>query len=112
MIFMGAMALTRMAQLNAATNTIVSDSVEGLKGLCALTSHVADFRRAELRGLLTDDSAARLAIGQKIVETQGEVATDLADYEKAALVEEDKRNSAEMKTRWAACVEGHTKLVG
>ena len=39
-----------------------------------------------------------------------EIDKDLKDYDASAFEDEDKRNNAELKTRWAAYVQGHAKL--
>ena len=51
--FIGAIAISRMGQLNAAANHIVVDPLESLKMLGDTTEDLADYRRLELRSVLT-----------------------------------------------------------
>lgn len=109
-ILIGGVAINRMGQLNQATNNITVDSLEGLKILVDATQHLADYRRFELHAVLTPPGPALDMLEKKIADTGVVVEKDLKDYDTTTFEAEDKRNSAELKTLWAAYVQGHAKL--
>ena len=106
----GALAINRMGQLNAAVNHIVVDPLESLKLLGDTTDDLADYHQLELRSILVTPGPALDALEKQIADKQVEVEKDLKDYEGTVFEDEDKRNYGELKTRWAAYAQGHAKL--
>ncbi|MDR3708233.1 MAG: methyl-accepting chemotaxis protein [Capsulimonadaceae bacterium] len=97
----GAVALTKMAAVNANNKEMVSGPFAELSTINEARNQMKQVRLGQMRGMLSADQAGKEAGRQISAKAQAEVTTLLADYEKSATQPEDRQNLSELKARWS-----------
>ena len=98
-VIIGAIAITRMAQMNSVAKTLNNDSVDGFRSLRNLTDSVKQVRVLQLSELAQPGRAADFEA--KISENVGAVNTDIDDYDKSISMPDDRANFEAFKTSWS-----------
>lgn len=99
-VLVGAVAITRMAQLDANTKTLKGDTVDGLSGMAHISGAMREVRIDEYR-LLVANSPADISEAQSLLTPQLQKAQDgLKEYGATLTQADDTQNFNALKDQW------------
>jgi methyl-accepting chemotaxis protein len=107
----GAVALSRMAQMNRLEKEITEVSLTGIKTLAVADAAMRQVRILEYRHVLTDEAAAMDKIEGLMNAQQERIGAALDDYERSIVDAEDRKNLDTLKGHWERYQTLHQKVL-
>lgn len=108
---LGAFSLSRMAGMNAVTQSIVNETIPRDIDCGQMLYHGAQFRMLEYRHLVTMDTKSMNIVEGMQQQEQQDMDSTLADYGKTVNSDQDKQNWQNVKTSWAQYVQSHQQFL-
>ena len=99
-VFVGTIAITRMARINAAAEMLQVDTVEGLGLLANFSGPMRQFRITEYRAALNNNPAKLDKDEKRLAEMREATKQPLADYASTVQFPEDRDNINTLNTLW------------
>ena len=110
-IVLGAVSLSRMAGMNAVTQTMVNHTIPSDIQCGQLLYHLTRFRLLEYRHLVTTDPEGRASVESLMQQQQQGMEATLTDYGTGLHSDADKQNWQNVNTSWAEYKQSHQQFL-
>lgn len=110
-VLVGAVALSRMAQMNRAAGLLNTGTIAGESAIADITAHARRFRTVEYQHLLATDQAG-MALKENDLQKEANATQAALDvYGKVVTQPQDRQNFNDLKAEWDACLSLHQKFL-
>ena len=98
---LGVLSLNSLSKMNAATERIISDPLDGTAAIGKLTSSANKLRLLQYQYALENTAGIQAGYKSQMLQMNTRIEKGLTDYEATAFDPEDKANTAQLKSDWA-----------
>ncbi len=108
-LLVGAVAISRMAQMNRKAGLLDAGTSRGMRALVTFSGPMRQFRITEYRAALNNDPAKFAKDAARLAEMRDQAREGLAAYEAGVSVPEDRANIEALKASWAQYLALHDR---